>query len=953
MLLRKSFWRVIGILVLCIGHEAQGARWRLGPENPIEPKGWGVTEKIAIGDGENRTWFWSSGWGISFYPGQDMPDAQTSKELRLGKTAGGKCYWGLTFHFAKPINRFRFTLPRCGSLDFDSGDVYLQYSTDVDPKAKELWRMGAKSPGYQKGGGLEPIQLAWVELSKPVNVLALSFVLEGFIGNMQFYDGVDDGGVLEYSVPNLPVEQMTRIQLIPDGKETANIYRLDDPLRAFIDVGPALLPEPPVIGAADIGRGKTLTIKTEVLGTGYLAELSSLPSGCYELSVRVQSQGKSVTVPGPRIIRVRPARVLTWSQILQSPFGVNAIEHNPSVARLIGVHPLRGGSPTWVTASPAKDVYALDFDPKTVTLSDVQNGYVRSHNVAFSPGWAVDPNTVAPGSWPGYCAPKAEHLKDYAEYCRRLAEKTKGWYQPEYEIWSEPNNIPYGCFKGTFEQFVALCRTAADAVLAVTPQARLILGTTGDADVGFIKRLLLAGLSKQYKLIDIHPYRHSTQGPEDGLLADINRLKKVIAQYGDHQGILFSSIGWPTNPEYVGGNAAYEPVSFVQQACYFSRTMFISIAAGVERVHFHMLTSWPSVPNDPEANFGIIDARKQPKPSLCALSTTARHLEQAKFLGITQGLPDFHHFWYWRTAWEKEAVLLTAWCDTVMVKAGQVQWIPLPGKPLLAEDLWGERPDSSRLRHVNGRWEVLPGEDPIFIYISNNALPKNLAPLPLVMRPWHLRRLTAVPLKSKITIDGDLGEWKKLPGEITVSRSTGFGAMGFAGIPETEKKNVAEDTPRFAVGYDGQGLYLAVRVNSTKPMSNRDEGWLIWRGDCIRVYLGTVSSQEFPYISDNHFQFAIAPVTKGNGPPQAVNLGFETLGKVATGGVIPGAILAAKQLKDAWSLEAFIPWSFVGKSPKPSEIWSFDIEAGGLVWNGQQDNWHNPVHWGELSFLKP
>ncbi len=944
--------RLIFVLLVLICVRVDGARWKLGPENIIEPKGWGVTEKVAIGDGENRTWFWSSGWGISFYPGQDMPESQTSKDLRLGKTAGGKCYWGLTFHFSKPINRFRFTLPRCSSLDLGTGDVYLQYSTDVDPKAKELWRMGAKSAGYQKGGGLEPQQLAWVELPKPVNVLALSFVLEGFIGNMQFYDGVDDGGSLEYSVPILPIEQMMQIQLIPDGKDTANVYRLDDPLRAFIDVGPVLLPAPPVVAAFDVGRGKTVTIKTEVLGSGYLAELSTLPSGCYELSVRIQSQGKSATVSGPRIIRVQPARILTWKQTLQSPFGIVAIDHFPQLAKAIGIHPIRGGSPTWCTANPAKDVYNLDFDPKAVILDDLQTGIVRSHSLAFTPGWTVDPKRMelGGGGWAGVYPPKPEHLKDYAEYCRRLATRTKGWYKPEFEIWNEPNSMPYGSFKGTFEEFFDICRTAADAIHSVNPQARMILGSTGGADVGYIERMFRAGLAKKYELVDIHPYRCTTQGPEDGLLLDINRLKQVINKYGNRQGILFSEIGWPTNPCFVGGSAMYEPISFFQQACFFSRTMFISIASGVERVEFHYIKDWQTQPNDPEGNFGVIDAQKQPKPVLCALSTTARHLEQAKFLGLSKGLPAFHHFWYWRTPWEKDAVLLTAWCDTVMVKEGKAQWLPLPGKPLLVEDLWGERPDNSRLREVNGRWEVLPGEDPMFIYLQNNAVPKNLASLPQDMRPWPLRRISTVPLKSKVTIDGDLSEWKELPGEITVARSTGAGAMGFAGIQEKEKKAVARDTTRFAVSYDDQGLYLAVRVSTTKPMANNDEGWWIWRGDCVRIYLGTVNPQEFPYMSENQFQFALAPLTKGNGPPQAVNLGYETSGKVAMGGLIPGVNLASKQLKGAWTLEAFIPWSFVGKSPKPSDIWSFDIEAGGLVWNGQQDNWHNPCHWGELSF---
>jgi hypothetical protein len=962
MSLRKSFWRSIFILGLCVGLEAQGGRWRLGPENLIEPKGWGVTEKVAIGDGENRTWFWSSGWGISFYPGQDMPDAQTSKELRLGKTAGGKCFWGLTFHFSKPINRFRFTVPRCSNLELGSGDVYLQYSTDVDPKTKELWRHGVKSSGYQKGGGIEPKQLDWVELPKPVNVLRMSFVFEGFVGNMQFYDGVDDGGVLEYGVPVLPVEQMTTVQMIPDARRAANVYRTGEALRAFIEVGPKLLAEAPVLVAADLGRGGERIFPTSVLGTGYLAELSDLPAGIYQLRIRLKSEGQIKTANGPRIIRVHPARVLTWAQTRQSPFGIVAIDgvdrlnvliDGPKVGRLTGIHRLRGGSTTWCLANPAPNVYNLGGDRKEQTLEDIETGFIRGHSLAFSPGWTVDEKRQKPGDWGGHYPPKPEHLKDYAEYCRRLATLTKGWYEPEFEIWNEPNSMPYGSFKGTFDEFVALCRTAAETILAVNPQARMILGTCGDTDLAFIERLLRAGLSKTYRLVDIHPYRHTNQGPEDGLLMDINRLKHVINKYGDKQGIVFSETGWPTDPHYTGGNACYEPVSYYQQACFFSRTMLISVAAGVERVNFHILTDWASDnPKDAEANFGLIDARGEPKHSLCGLATTARHMEQTKFLGMMKGLPGYHYAWVWQTPWEKDAALLTVWCDTAMVKKGEIRWVPLPGEPSVAEDLWGERPGQDRLRKVNGRWEVLPGEDPIFIYLPIQSAPKDLAPLPFDLRPWQHRKITASVVKDKpMTIDGDLADWKELPFEISIGRNTGAGAMGFAGIQEGgAKKQVIETTSRFGVAYNDQGLFLAVHVRTDKPMKNDHELWWVWAGDCVRLFMGTVSSREFPYMSENQFQFALAPVTKGTGPAQVVNIGYETPRKVGMGDLIPGAKLVSKAVKDGWVVEALVPWDYFGKRPKAGEVWGFDIEAGGLMWNGAQDDWTNPLRWGELEF---
>ena len=148
------------------------ARWKLGPANVIEPKEFGTTERLVIGDGENRTWFWSSGWGISFYPSQDMPDTQDSGELRLGKTVGGRCHWTMTFRFTKPIDKFRFTTPKCSGIEM-GGDIFFEYSADGS-KAKEIWRYGAKSPGYQKGGEITPQVLPWLKQPPSRWLLALS-----------------------------------------------------------------------------------------------------------------------------------------------------------------------------------------------------------------------------------------------------------------------------------------------------------------------------------------------------------------------------------------------------------------------------------------------------------------------------------------------------------------------------------------------------------------------------------------------------------------------------------------------------------------------------------------------------------------------------------------------------------------------------------------------------------
>jgi hypothetical protein len=588
-----------------------------------------------------------------------------------------------------------------------------------------------------------------------------------------------------------------------------------------------------------------------------------------------------------------------------------------------------------------RGIYNWGEDPAKVATEALANGLIVRHSLSWTPGWAqLDTALGIHGP------PKPDCLIDYSTYCIELARRTLGIYDPEFEIWNEPNNEPYGSWKGTLAQFVELCNTAADAVHSVNAKAKMVLGTTGDADVGYIKRLFDSGLGPKFAIVDIHPYRHTNQGPEDGLLEDILRLRKVIKDYGNGQSIIFSEIGWPTQTIDTPG---YMKVTQFQQACFFSRTYIISMAAGVKRVSLHIMTDWGPNRADPEHNFGLIDYTGQPKLSLNAMAVTSRHLEQSKFLGVISDTPQYSNIWVWKTIWKPDCTLLTVWIDTVKTE-GKPKWIDLPGQPSSAEDLWGGDLNQKRLRKIGKQWQVLADEDPVFIYISCRLIP-SLSPLPTTLRPRQTRRLSVIPFPSgRINIDGKLSDWGKLP--VTIGRQGGMsaGAMAFAGIGRKNAKT-AESVSRFGVGYSPEGLLIAAQVDDKTPAKNDNTGWWIWAGSCVRVYVSTVESNKYPFMSDNHFQFGLAPLTKNNGPAQAAHISAAAKTGLASGDIIPRAKVASFQGINYWTIEALIPWDYFGKRPNAGNKWGFDLDAGGRVWNGGADNWNNPLRWGSMVFL--
>ncbi|OHB58775.1 MAG: hypothetical protein A2Y12_00030 [Planctomycetes bacterium GWF2_42_9] len=942
---------------LCSVSEA--ARWNhdnLG--NTIESVDPGQDGNVVIGDTQNKTWLWSEAQGIGFKPGTNMPVEEDSNCLSACNIAGGQCQWTIKFNFTKPISKFRFKTPLCTDTDLSGGDFSIAYATDQNPEYKEIYRYGKETSGYAKDKPIEPYQIDWVNLDPNSNIkqIALRFNMNGYIGNMQFHANTDDGGVLEYTTKSLPIEETATVELLPNASEVANTYYVYQSPRAVIDLGNDCNLSP-TLEIYDLGRKKQVrTVLCYRLDQKkYFADLINLQTGVYELRFILQDHANPIKTV--QFALVHPARQLTWQQTVHSPFGLIGIDwigrreqgaylNGPALGRIIGTHQTRCNLGGWLWVEQKRGEYNWHMPSQE---SSLETGLVYRWQLSWTPGWALDMERVKAGGGGGafmYPA-KPEFQKDYAEFCRQCAQRATGVFQPEFEMQNEANGEPFGSWKGTFEEYVERNHIAADAVHSVNPNARMILGTCGGVDLGFIVRLLKAGLNKKFDIIDLHPYQINDQGPEDGLLSNIRRIQKVIQMYGNNQSIIFSEIGWPTYPS--GQYLMYDKVTRFQQACYYSRTLFICLAAGVERLQFHMLMDIGREPSNAEHHFGIVDVNGQPKLALAALSTTQRHLEQAKFKGVAKEYPDFHHVWAWETPWIEKGTLLTIWCDTSALK-GKPQWITLPAKPITTEDLWGGEVTKQRLKETSTGWQILPDEDPIFVYVPSNTELK-FDSLPNEMRPQRKQRIIALP-NDNITVDGNVAEWGALTGHISLNSDMSTASQGWAGVTEKAVKKI-DSTTDFSVSYNNEGLFIATKVKSDVPMQNDFNGYWIWRGDSVRLYISTVNSHEIPYFSENHFSPTFAPVTDGNRPGQVVHLGnAKTPSGVAVGGLIPGAKVAARKVNGGWELEGFVPWEHFSKKPAPEDIWDFDIAAGGHTWNGGPNNWNNPLPWGELEFGK-
>ncbi len=895
--------------------------------------------KLLLGRDGLPSWRWFSAHGIQ--PKKD----KSSGELFLTKIAGGKCFFAMKFKFSHPVTKFRYTTPLCKAVVFNNNGCDFEYSTDGGKTFNVITKFDSSTSGYIKGGMLQPQTGKWINLgAKGAQEITIKIVLSGYIRQIFFGGGESNGNIIEYEYnPDLKGIGMI-IKLEPDHSKVAGVYyQGQEPVIFVTDISKKKR-NIPTVEVFDIGRNTPAgNCASSMIGNTAVMSLPKLQPGIYELRFMTENEVKTIR----RVVLIKPARELSWAETVESPFGIvgitrpgvfrkSAFINGPELGKMIGVHQARtSGGSSWVTVcNSGIDQYKWNNNPEKKVLDMAQYGIALRNCLAWTPRWAIDPKRVKKGHWFGHYPPQEKYFDKFAEFCRLSAERNKGIFVPEYEIWNEPNNEPYGSFKGNFSEFVKICKTAANAVHSVDPDARMILGTTGDSDVGYIYKLLKAGLSKDYAIVDIHPYRHTDQGPEDGLLSDINRLKNVIKKFSGNQDIIFSEVGWPT---HIGYHQSYLPVTEFQQACFNTRTLLISIASDVKRIHFHILRDWGLSPHHPEHHFGFVKTSGESKLSIPAMSTVARHLEHAKFIGRLE-LPDFYHAWYWDTPWEKDCKLVTVWADTQAL-GKKPEWISLKGTLVDAEDIWGGMPSKSRLNISGKEIKVLPGADPIFLYVKDSGNVK-LKKLPPALRPFFIKKIDVKKYNGKT-------DYSRLDNYFNFTTAADK-SMGYAGIGgKGEKAVTSNKKSSFSVRYDNKGLYIIVNVKSGKPMKNDKSGWWIWAGDCVRLYLGFDDSA---FFGDSQYQICIAPETTNHGPAQAVRISYDSNGKGA-GTIIKDAVIKAQNTADGWTLQAMIPWSFFPEKPKSGDSWTFDISVPGGYWNSSSsDKWNNPLRWGQIKF---
>lgn len=243
-----------------------------------------------------------------------------------------------------------------------------------------------------------------------------------------------------------------------------------------------------------------------------------------------------------------------------------------------------------------------------------------------TPRWAVDPAAAK------VCGLRAFPARtgDYAALARTLAARygREGdfWeenpdvpYHPvtHYELWNEPNLGSFWCPVPDPVAYAALADGGADAILAIDPDATLVLGglanfhktdVTGPGDAryataAFLRRMLAArpGLARKLDVIGVHAYGARPAGALRGLA----RQRAAVDAAGlAGKPLAYNEVGW-----YTRGLGATPPVDEDERAEYLAE-----VTAAVARSECGVVAfaphTWRTREQDPldiEDWYGIAD----------------------------------------------------------------------------------------------------------------------------------------------------------------------------------------------------------------------------------------------------------------------------------------------------------------------------------------------------------
>ncbi len=216
----------------------------------------------------------------------------------------------------------------------------------------------------------------------------------------------------------------------------------------------------------------------------------------------------------------------------------------------------------------------------------------------------------------------SEEIKRYGEYVFRIVDRYKDQIK-HWEVWNEPNILPFWTPKPDTGNYVALLQEAYRRAKEADPDCVILGGATAGPDVRFLREMYAHGAKGYFDVLSYHTYGNDPDVAK--LRRDANALREVMREQDDEKPLWITETGI-----YSGPGGVPEDV----QAKRSIRMLIDFVSMGIERIFHLSLKDWTDDPAlDPAHYRGLARYDGSPKPFFLSHRTLCDMLGELDYIG--------------------------------------------------------------------------------------------------------------------------------------------------------------------------------------------------------------------------------------------------------------------------------------------------------------------------------
>ncbi len=235
----------------------------------------------------------------------------------------------------------------------------------------------------------------------------------------------------------------------------------------------------------------------------------------------------------------------------------------------------------------------------------------------------------------------AEDIAAFGRFAEAAAKHFKG-RDVRYEIWNEPDIVQFWPPKPNAGEYAALLREAVSAIHRADPAAKVVSGGVSRLDLKFLRKAIDPGLAAGLSAIGVHPY---PKGDPEKIGPDLEKLREWARQsFGERLEIWDTEWGYSSTNSTEGapGNG-HSDEGRLPQARLAVREMLTVWSVGFPLAVWYDLQDDGADAENPEQNYGLLDASGAAKPAMQAVRTVMTAVRGRRYAGMIERAPSGTH----------------------------------------------------------------------------------------------------------------------------------------------------------------------------------------------------------------------------------------------------------------------------------------------------------------------